>query len=84
MLDAKSDEALLAKVADYIENTHYIIYVDKIGQGRELNLTIKKIMGKVKKMKDPIARRELEKFVKQWARDILKGTTLDIFFNSKK
>ena len=63
MLDAKSDEALLAKVADYIENTHYVIYIDKIDEKRELDLTIAKILCKVKKIKDPIAKRELEKFV---------------------
>lgn len=84
ILNAKTDEALIAKIADYLEHPHYMQYVKVLSQKRIADITEPKIQFLVSKLKDPIAKRELHKFIKSWAKDIFKRETLEIICDSDK
>jgi len=79
ILDAKSDEAIIAKIADYIEVTHYKQYV-KVFSKFDMELIEPKLQSVISKMKDPVAKKELGKFVKKWAKDINKKEIPEILY----
>ncbi len=84
ILNAKSDEALICKVADYIECVHYKRYVGYLHGSRDLPLNAGKVEKMIAKIKDPVAKQELRKFLSAWKRNILHGDTLDILFEKAK
>ena len=75
ILDSKTDEGIVAKVADYIECTHYKFHQNKLVK-EDLALALEKGHAYIKKIKDPIAREELGKFFKKWAKELPKSTAL--------
>ena len=79
ILDAKSDEAIIAKIADYIEVTHYKQYVKAFSKF-DMELIEPKLQSVISKMKDPVAKKELGKFVKKWAKDINKKEIPEILY----
>lgn len=83
ILDAKSDEAFIAKIADYIEVTHYKQYV-KVFSKFDMELIEPKLQSMVSKMKDRIAKKELSTFIKQWAKDINKKEIPEILYENKE
>lgn len=83
ILDAKSDESLIAKFADYIEHAHFKQYIKISAIKIDMSLAVPKMKGIVSKIKDPVAKRELGKFVKFWAKDIGKHHILKILFGMK-
>ena len=83
ILDAQSDEALISKIADYIEVTHYKQYVKVFSKKFDIDLIIPKLQLVCSKMKDPIAKRELLKFVKNWSDDIMKNEVSEILYENK-
>ncbi|MBI2514881.1 HD domain-containing protein [Candidatus Wolfebacteria bacterium] len=76
VLNFHSDEAAVAKIADYLEVTHYLLYM-----GVTLDSVIDSTKVKIEKMisgiKDPVANKELTNFIEVWAEDLQKGTALD-------
>jgi len=76
IMDAKTDEALYAKAADFVECTHYKLFVRGL-VGRDLALAREKLQSYGKKVKDPVARGQLEKFLGSWIRELPTGSTLD-------
>lgn len=76
ILNAKSDEALVAKMADFLECTHYKLYVGKLNK-RDLEIAKGKLEGYIKKIKDPIAKQEFGKFVSAWLKELPEGDSLD-------
>lgn len=83
ILDAKSDEAIIAKVADYIEVTHYKQYV-KVFSKFDTDLIKPKLASMVEKVKDPIAKEELAKFINNWVNDITKKDIPEILYENAK
>lgn len=81
ILDAKSDEAIIAKLADYIEVTHYKQYV-KVFSKFDTDLIKPKLVSMVKKIKDPIAKKELTKFVANWINDLSKKEIPEILYEN--
>lgn len=77
ILDAKSDEALVAKMGDFLECTHYKLYVGQLNK-RDLEIAEDKLTGYIKKMKDPVAKKEFSKFVPAWLKELPIGDALDI------
>jgi 5'-deoxynucleotidase YfbR-like HD superfamily hydrolase len=65
VLDSKSDEAHIAKIADYLEVTHYKFF-NGLMKDRDLELISPKLQKKVIKIKDQIARNALETFIRVW------------------
>ena len=81
ILDAKSDEAIIAKIADYIEVTHYKQYV-KVFSKFDTDLIKPKLASMIEKMADPIAKKELGKFINDWTSDITKKEIPEILYEN--
>lgn len=77
IMNAKSDEGLVAKLADYMECTHYKLYVRQFRK-QDIEIATEKTSGHIKKMKDPVAKREFSAFVKNWIKTLGKDHTLDL------
>lgn len=78
ILDAKSDEALVAKVADYMECTNYMVYVGNFTE-KDRDFNLKKLNQYISKIKDKKAKQLLNSFIKVWIKDITKGNYIDLF-----
>ena len=81
ILDTKSDEAIIAKIADYIEVTHYKQYV-KVFSKFDTDLIKPKLASMIEKMADPIAKKELGKFINDWTSDITKKEIPEILYEN--
>lgn len=76
ILDAKSDEAIIAKIADYLEIIYYRFYVRGIP---EYSKNIKsKMKSKIANLRDDIAKKELGKFVNLWSKEYPRNKFSDI------
>ncbi|OGE83241.1 MAG: hypothetical protein A3B10_01125 [Candidatus Doudnabacteria bacterium RIFCSPLOWO2_01_FULL_44_21] len=80
ILDAKSDEALVAKIADYVECAHYKVYMGyftkadkKFNQG--------KLNGFIRKLKDKTAKKILLEFLADWLKKVDKNNYIQILKN---
>lgn len=80
VMDAKSDEAVVAKIADYLECIHYKLYTGHLHEKHDMPLNATKIKGMVSKIKDSMVRKTLEKFIRQWDKEVRKGDTLDVLY----
>ncbi len=60
-----SDEAIIMKVADYIEVTHFKLYVKRLTEG-DLMLAERAIERRLEKVKDEVVKKELKEIVKNW------------------
>ncbi|MBX4197931.1 HD domain-containing protein [Candidatus Parcubacteria bacterium] len=69
ILNADSDESRIAKIADYLEITHYKFFMEKFTQ-TDIDLVAKKLPNMIDGMKDILAKRELNKFVKEWQKSM--------------
>jgi 5'-deoxynucleotidase YfbR-like HD superfamily hydrolase len=78
ILDSDSDESHIAKVADYIEVTHYKLF-NNLLKKKDINLVTPKLKEKTGKLKDPIARKELMEFIELWTK---KMNTYDSFLDA--
>lgn len=65
ILESKSDEAHIAKVADYLEVTHYKLFNDQLKE-KDVELIAPKLVEKVSLINDPVAKRELTVFIESW------------------
>lgn len=65
ILESESDEAHIAKIADYLEVTHYKFYNGQL-KGSDFELVTPKLAEKVSKIKDRVAKEELIKFIHIW------------------
>lgn len=84
ILDVKSDEAIIAKIADYIEVTHYKQYV-KVFSKFDTDLIKPKLTSMIEKIKDSIAKKQLAKFTDNWIKDLTKKDIPEILYeNSEK
>jgi len=81
ILDTHSDEGIISKIADYIEVTHYKQYV-KVFSKFDMDLIEPKLQSVISKMKDPVAKEELSKFIKNWAADISKKDIPEILYEN--
>ena len=77
ILNAKSDEAIVAKVADYMEIIHYKQYV-RVFSKLDMKGIEPKLQSMISKTKNSITKRELSKFIKNWSKNIDKKGVLEI------
>lgn len=82
IMDATSDEALIAKIADYLEITQYKLYVGKLTVG-DITMAIEQANAKIVKMHDPIAKKVMQKAIKQWANDLRNKKHEELFETAK-
>lgn len=83
ILDAKSDEALIAKIADYLEHIHYKQYIKVISQKTDIDSLRPVLKLKISKIKDPVAKKEIDKFTKDWLKNVSKKEIPEILYNTK-
>lgn len=69
ILESKTDEAHIAKIADYLEVTHYKLFNDQL-KGKDSMLVAPKLSKKISKIKDAVAKNELSLFVEFWSEKI--------------
>ncbi len=69
IMNAQSDECIIAKIADYIEVTHYKFFVKAFSQF-DLELVETKLQDMISRIKDMIAKQVLSEFVTIWAKEI--------------
>lgn len=77
IMDAKSDEAIIAKIADYMEVTHYKAYVNLFSQA-DLDLIQPKLEVMISKMNDEAAKTSLSAFLKEWPKQLAKKSPREI------
>ena len=65
IMNADSDESLIAKLADYLEVTHYKFYLDALSSA-DVEMIGPKLLEKVEQMQDQIAKVYLTGFIKEW------------------
>lgn len=65
-LDSKSDEAHIAKLADYMEATHYKLFTNAL-HPKDIDMIVPKLQGKAGKINQEAARTALTDFIKTWA-----------------
>lgn len=82
IMEPKTDEGLLAKVADYVEATHYKLYVGRLSEG-DIHMAGKGLSSKISRFKDPVAKKELTEFIKTWGREIMESRNQEFFEGSK-
>lgn len=84
ILNAKSDEAIIAKIADYLEIIYYRLYVRGIPKFSKV-ISVK-LQDKIKNIKDRVSRKELERFISAWFKEFPQKDIIDVLSskNTKK
>ncbi len=82
ILNAKSDEARIAKMADYLEVVHYKSYIGRMTSG-DVTMSANKMKRIGAKMKDRVAKDVLSKFIDFWKKGVAKETR-EFFEDAKK
>lgn len=78
ILNSSSDEAHIAKIADYLELSHYKLFNDQL-KGKDRELALPKLMEKIESISDEIAKKELTIFIEVWEK---KMTQYDSFLDA--
>ena len=71
ILESKSDEAHISKIADYLEVTHYKFFNGQLKK-KDIELIAPKLAEKVSKLEDEIAKKELLNFIESWKEKMMK------------
>lgn len=82
IMEAKTDEGQLAKVADYLEATHYKLYMGRLSEG-DIHMAEKGLNSKIAKFKDQVAKKEMAEFIKSWSKDLMQARGKEFFESSK-
>lgn len=80
IMNAKSDETIIAKIADYLEIIYYRFYVR--GVPKFSKVISVKLQDKIKNIRDGVAKKELRKFISLWSMDFPKNDVIGVL-NSK-
>lgn len=82
ILSAKSNEAYIAKVADYIEVTHYKLFIKKLSDG-DIVMAQNKMHEVIGKMTDEQAVKTLTAVTDQWISDMRQPQQAELFEDAK-
>jgi 5'-deoxynucleotidase YfbR-like HD superfamily hydrolase len=77
ILDAKTDEALIAKVADYMESMNFMVYHGYFSEARR-KFTNDKVSGYIRKIKNKATKKLLTEFLATWIKDVDKNDYIKI------
>ncbi len=78
IMDAESNEAIMAKIADYIEVTQYKLYVHRLSKG-DVAMAADKIRLLIDALTDEIAKQQLTVFLEGWSHELGDGNLDEIF-----
>jgi 5'-deoxynucleotidase YfbR-like HD superfamily hydrolase len=79
---AKSDDAMIAKFADYITITHDKLFMRRLAPG-DLVMAKNKINKFLDKLRDPIAKQVMTDFTKIWLAELSKSKPEELFEDAK-
>lgn len=82
-LDVHSNEAIVAKVADYIEVTEYKKYINRLTDG-DVTMAVKKMLQMVDKITHRATKGFLNKFINDWSIAISNDSEDELFEKVKK
>jgi len=82
ILDYKTDEAYIAKVADYMEALNFKVFLGAFKES-DRDFNIEKMAKFIKPIKDKIAKSMLTEFVAEWLKDVEKNNYIEIFEGKK-
>lgn len=77
-----SDEGQVAKIADYIEVTHYKDYIGRRSEG-DIRLVLGRMQAMASKVKNVKARKALSEFLEGWAETLAADTGGELFESFK-
>jgi 5'-deoxynucleotidase YfbR-like HD superfamily hydrolase len=83
IMQPSTPEGLVAKIADYVEVTHYKLYVGKLTEG-DIVMSVNHISKLLERMSDVKAKKALHIFVKEWEDDLRNHSSEEIFESDKK
>ena len=83
ILEARSDEALVSKIGDYLEVTYFKDYVGKLTSG-DIKMAANAMRKKIKKVKDKAAKAGLDKFVRKWEKEMWRESRTELFEKCKR
>jgi 5'-deoxynucleotidase YfbR-like HD superfamily hydrolase len=78
----KTDEALVAKIADYLEVTHYKVYTRSFTK-KDVGLVLAKLIKMSKAMKDKKATAAMQQFIKDWSKNVAQKSIDEIIEKSR-
>ncbi len=82
IMDAQTDEGLIAKVADYLECGHYLKYLNLFKES-DAKVILEGLVPFISKIKDPIAKAYITNFVSEWGKDSFDSSLPEVFYDSK-
>jgi hypothetical protein len=71
LFEIKSDEAIIAKIADYMECAHFMASVDRLSK-KTLDRIKNRAASVAGKAKNKNIQNSIDKEIESWAKDILK------------
>lgn len=77
-----SDEAMIVKIADYVEVTHFKLYTHRLSKG-DLAMAKEKILGKIKHIKDQQTKKAMANFLQIWLKGLQKRKFDELFEQAK-
>ena len=82
-MEPSSLEGVIAKIADYVEVTHYKLYMHRLSQN-DVEMVVKSGEKMIASLSEPKAEKVLRTFLEQWAADLGKGKMEELFEEFKK
>lgn len=73
-----SVESVVAKMADYIEVTHFKQYLGRLTEG-DIEMVCRKLLVHIAKIKDRQTKAYLKKFISNWAKNIMEDGGQELF-----
>lgn len=83
IMETSVNEGVIAKLADYLEVTHYKQYMNMLSKG-DVVMACNAMTKKISLMTDKIAKKELSKFILNWKKDLLTNKNREFFEQAKE
>jgi len=83
ILDAKSDECIVAKVADYVECINYKLMSSSISK-IDMPVTLEGVEKMLARTENESLKKTIKSFIEEWQKSLGDNDTLDIIWERKK
>ncbi len=81
MSDRSTDEVVVAKIADYIEPSHYKFYINQLTKSN-LEMIRIKMYEMAHRAKDTTTQKNLKTFISEWIKDLPEGDVQTAILNA--
>ena len=83
ILDAKSDECIVAKIADYVECINYKLMSSSISD-IDMPVTLEGVEKMLSKTQNESLKKTIRDFIEEWQKSLGSNDTLDIIWEKKE